>query len=439
MKEGKKVVITYGTFDLFHQGHYNILRRAKELGDYLIVGVTGETYDIERGKLSVKDSLVKRIENVKETGFADLIIVEEYLGQKIQDIIKYNVDILVVGSDWIGKFDHMKKYCEVKYLERTKNISSTMLRESDEEILKLGIVSDDLRDDDFIIESKYVSGIHAESVYSDDDSMAEQFRNKFELDKSFSDYDAFLNETDIIYIKCNRKNKFDRIKRALERKKIVLSSPVLSDSAEEIRELYDCANKNGTVLVECLPTFYLQAFVQLLWNAKGNLIGDLISVKNGFRIGGLAGINRNDLKANIYFSALVAEEFFGTNTDFSLNSVAYGESRYSILIGKSESGIYLSEIGDGDYISTKMEIRGTDGEIIIPEDWWYTGYFELHKKGEGSFKRYSWNFEGNGMRYVIMSVLPKAGAAPTSSDIRIPAEESIDILVKTNSLLNDRG
>ena len=124
-----KKVITYGTFDLFHQGHYNILKRAKELGDYLIVGVTGESYDMERGKLSVRDSLVTRIENVKKTGFVDKVIIEEYLGQKIHDVIEYDVDVLVIGSDWKGKFDHLRKYCDVVYLERTKNISSTLLIE----------------------------------------------------------------------------------------------------------------------------------------------------------------------------------------------------------------------------------------------------------------------------------------------------------------------
>ena len=124
MKRG----ITYGTFDLFHQGHYNILKRARELGDYLVVGVTSESYDIERGKLNVQDSLLKRIENVRKTGFADEIIVEEYQGQKLNDITKYNIDLLVVGSDWRGKFDYLKNYCEVVYLERTKNISSTKLR-----------------------------------------------------------------------------------------------------------------------------------------------------------------------------------------------------------------------------------------------------------------------------------------------------------------------
>ena len=93
-----KKVITYGTFDLFHQGHYNIIKRAKAYGDYLIVGVTSESYDIERGKLSVHDSLLTRIENVKKTGLVDEIIVEEYLGQKTRDIIQYDIDTLVVGS-----------------------------------------------------------------------------------------------------------------------------------------------------------------------------------------------------------------------------------------------------------------------------------------------------------------------------------------------------
>ena len=152
-------VITYGTFDLLHQGHYNILKRAKELGDYLIVGVTGEIYDLERGKLNVQDSLLTRIENVRKTGLADKIIVEEYMGQKISDVVKYDIDKLVIGSDWYGKFDYLNRYCEVVYLERTKNISSTQLREK-QKIYNIGIISDTMEDGEIVVESKYVSGIH---------------------------------------------------------------------------------------------------------------------------------------------------------------------------------------------------------------------------------------------------------------------------------------
>ena len=124
-----KKVITYGSFDLFHEGHYRLLERAKKLGDYLIVGVTTEYYDESRGKLNVVDSLMERIEHVKQTGFADKIIIEDHVGQKIEDIQKYDVDIFTVGSDWAGKFEYIKDYCDVVYLERTKGISSTMLRD----------------------------------------------------------------------------------------------------------------------------------------------------------------------------------------------------------------------------------------------------------------------------------------------------------------------
>ena len=92
-----KKVITYGTFDLFHQGHYNLLKRAKELGDYLIVGVTTEHFDESRGKVNVVDSVLERVENVRKTGFADEIILEDHIGQKIEDIQKYQIDIFTVG------------------------------------------------------------------------------------------------------------------------------------------------------------------------------------------------------------------------------------------------------------------------------------------------------------------------------------------------------
>ena len=93
-----KKVITYGTYDLLHQGHINLLRRAKELGDYLIVGVTNDNFDRERGKLNVTDNVLERVEAIKATGLADQIIIEDYFGQKIDDIQKYDVDILPLAA-----------------------------------------------------------------------------------------------------------------------------------------------------------------------------------------------------------------------------------------------------------------------------------------------------------------------------------------------------
>ena len=123
-----KKVITYGTYDFLHYGHIRLLERAKALGDYLIVGVTADDFDKVRGKINVQQTLVERIEAVKATGLADKIIVEEYEGQKIDDIKRYGVDVFTVGSDWVGKCDYLKEYCDVVYLERTEGVSSSEIR-----------------------------------------------------------------------------------------------------------------------------------------------------------------------------------------------------------------------------------------------------------------------------------------------------------------------
>lgn len=93
------IVITYGTYDLLHQGHINLLRRAKELGDYLIVGVTSDSFDRGRGKLNVRNIVLERVEAVKATGYADEVIIEDYVGQKIDDILKYDVVTVLLGND----------------------------------------------------------------------------------------------------------------------------------------------------------------------------------------------------------------------------------------------------------------------------------------------------------------------------------------------------
>ena len=155
-----KKVITYGTYDLLHQGHINLLRRAKELGDYLIVGVTNDSFDRDRGKLNVRNNVLERVEAVKATGYADQIIIEDYIGQKIDDIQKYDVDIFAIGSDWEGKFDYLKEYCEVVYLPRTEGISSTMLRNESQEIIKVGIVGCGRVARRFPFEADVVNGIN---------------------------------------------------------------------------------------------------------------------------------------------------------------------------------------------------------------------------------------------------------------------------------------
>lgn len=122
-----KKVITYGTFDLFHVGHLNILKRAKECGDYLIVCVSSDNFNKIKGKKSMisEEDRVAIVEAIK---YVDEVILENDWEQKISDIVDNQVDVFVMGDDWTGKFDYLKEYCDVVYLPRTDGISSTMLK-----------------------------------------------------------------------------------------------------------------------------------------------------------------------------------------------------------------------------------------------------------------------------------------------------------------------
>ncbi|MDO4189794.1 MAG: adenylyltransferase/cytidyltransferase family protein, partial [Lachnospiraceae bacterium] len=158
-------VITYGTYDLLHHGHIRLLERAKELGDYLIVGVTADDFDKTRGKINVKQSLSERVEAVRATQIADEIIVEEYEGQKIDDIRRLDVDVFTVGSDWVGYFDYLEEYCEVVYLERTKGVSSSEIRNEKRKI-SLGLVGEESYINKVATETSFVNGLKLSGVYA---------------------------------------------------------------------------------------------------------------------------------------------------------------------------------------------------------------------------------------------------------------------------------
>lgn len=124
-----KRVLTYGTYDLLHYGHIRLLKRAKALGDYLIVAVSTDEFNAGKGKKSYH-SYETRKEMLEAVRYVDLVIPEETWEQKIHDVKKYEVDIVVMGGDWNGseKFEHLKELCEVVYLDRTKGVSTTQIK-----------------------------------------------------------------------------------------------------------------------------------------------------------------------------------------------------------------------------------------------------------------------------------------------------------------------
>ena len=122
-----KIIITYGTFDLLHYGHIELLRRCSELGDFLIVGLSSDEFNKIKGKKS-HFNYKKRKEMLEVISYVDKIIPENNWGQKQKDIKSHNVDVFVMGDDWTGKFDELREFCEVMYISRTPSISSTAIK-----------------------------------------------------------------------------------------------------------------------------------------------------------------------------------------------------------------------------------------------------------------------------------------------------------------------
>ena len=400
-----KKVITYGTFDLFHKGHYNILKRAKALGDYLIVGVTSESYDIERGKLNVRDSLLTRIENVQRTGFADEIIIEEYQGQKLSDILKYGVDILVLGSDWRGKFDYLRDYCEVIYLERTKNISSTMLR-IEGKTYRIGVIADTLWDGGIVWESKYVSGLHTLCVFSEDPQLAAKFCEKYELDNSFTDLALFLDNIDIVYVHSSWQGREAYVRRCLQAGKYVICDAPITRDPSLLQGLFDCARDQGVILFEKIPLVYLRAFNQLVWHVHGGLIGEVMAVKCAISQEYLPGARQFE-DMTVYPLCAVLK-LLGTqwkNLETCRVDGRDGESRFESISIQYEGAIARIDASKGLDNPNGFTIIGSEGRITVPDDWWNTGYFEARLHGADSLKRFCFNFEGNGLRYLLQEMM----------------------------------
>lgn len=123
-----KTILTYGTFDLFHVGHLNLLKRARSLGDRLVVGLSTDEFNLDMKNKVTAIPYKDRKFILEHLTCVDLVIPEMSWEQKIDDVIKYNVDVFVMGHDWEGKFDFLSEHCDVHYLPRTENISSTMIK-----------------------------------------------------------------------------------------------------------------------------------------------------------------------------------------------------------------------------------------------------------------------------------------------------------------------
>jgi len=425
-------VITYGTFDLFHEGHYNILRRAKDLGDYLIVGVTSEEYDQARGKLNVRDSLITRIENVKKTGFADEIIVEESPGQKFRDIQKYNIDIFTIGSDWVGVFDYLKEYCQVIYLERTKDISSTMLRIKETPIQRIGIIGTGRIANRFVPEAALVSGVNTRCVYNPNIESAEIFAQKWGID-AYEDIEDFFEASDIVYIASPHETHYSYILKALEHGKHVLCEKPMCLNKVQAEELFAYAKRKNVVLFEGIKTAYCPGFAKLLGIACSGAIGNIRGVEACFTK--LEEGNKRELTDRRYGGSFTELGSYCLLPILKLFGQEYKEIRFESI--KAETGIDLytkayiryanglatATCGLGVKSEGKLLISGTTGYIVAEAPWWKTSYFEVHHENPNDVERFSDRFLGDGLRYEICDMLSMING-DTKNDFKLTRRDS---------------
>ena len=427
-----KRVITYGTFDLFHEGHYRLLERAKQLGDYLIVGVTTEGYDQNRGKLNVIDSLMTRIENVRKTGFADEIIIEETPGQKFRDIKKYQIDIFTVGSDWVGHFDYLKDFCEVVYLERTKNISSTMLRTQNKHIQRIGIIGTGRIANRFIPEAKLVSGVNTQGVYNPHTESAERFAEKWEIE-AYKDIEDFYNAIDAVYIASPHETHYAYIKSALEHGKHVLCEKPMVLKREEAEELFAYAKERNLILFEGIKTAYCPGFDQLMGIACSGLIGTIRNVEACFtKLENPEKRELTDLKYGGSFIELGSYcmlpiiKLFGeeyTDVRFDTINADNGLDLFTKVSFKYPNGIATATCGLGVKSEGRLLISGTKGYIIAEAPWWKTSYFEVHHENPNDIEKYSERFLGDGLRYEIRDFLSMINGS-NKSEFKLTRSES---------------
>lgn len=403
-------VITYGTYDLLHEGHINLLNRAKELGDYLIVGVTSDSFDKGRGKLNVRNNVLERVEAVRATGLADEIIIEDYIGQKIDDIQRYEIDVFAVGSDWTGKFDYLKEYCKVIYLPRTEGISSTMLRESELGYCHIGIIGAGRIASRFVQESKVVNGVKVTDVFDVDYDCAQQFAKEFQIRAHYKSIDSFLDHIDAVYIASPHIYHYEHIKKSLLAQKHVLCEIPLVLSKNHAAELYNYASEHNLVLLEASKTAFCPAFNHLVTLIKSGIIGDVVDIR--VALSKMVDFPSRELDLTQGGGAMNEHSSLTLMSIIKLLGVGYSDVKFYSKL-KDGVDIYTKVILDYPHatssatlgIGVKTEgnlvVSGTKGYVYVPAPWWLTSYFEVRYEDQTKNRKYFYSYDGEGLRYEI--------------------------------------
>lgn len=409
-----KKVITYGTYDLLHQGHINLLRRAKELGDYLIVGVTSDSFDRGRGKLNVRNNVLERVEAVKATGYADEVIIEDYIGQKIDDIQKYNVDIFAIGSDWEGYFDYLNEFTTVVYLPRTEGISSTMLRAETTTDVKVGVIGCGRIAHRFPLEADVVNGIQIVAAYDINSNTVNDYARTFKNVMVCHTPEALYNEVDAVYIATPHLSHYQYIKDALHEGKHVLVETPMVLNAEQAKELFELAERKDCILMEANKTAHSPAFNHLMVMIKSGVIGEVVDVEAS--LSQLLDKDGREFDPKQAGGALFEQgsypllpiiKLMGCNYK-NLNIYSRMENGVDIHtkgVLRYDHAVCSFKVGLGVKTEGNLVISGTKGYAYVPAPWWLTDYFEFRYEDQNKNQKYFYKWDGAGLRYEIQEFI----------------------------------
>lgn len=411
-----KKVITYGTYDLLHAGHVNLLRRAKELGDYLIVGVTSDSFDRNRGKLNVRNNVLERVEAVRATGFADKIIIEDYVGQKIDDIQKYGIDIFAIGSDWDGKFDYLNEFCDVVYLPRTEGISSTKLRAETTPKIRVGIIGCGRVASRFPVEAEVVSGVSVVGAYDVKFEKLIEFVESHHLRKTFESMEELFSEVDAVYVATPHLTHYSIVKAALQNGKHVLCETPLVLEEQQAKELFTLAEKNHVILMEANKTAHCPAFNHLVVMIKSGVIGEVVDIEASLSKlwdddmslrefdPGQAGGSMYELGSYplLPIIKLLGTEFENLNL---YSRIKDGVDMYTKGVFRYPHAVGSFKVGLGVKTEGNMVVSGTKGYAYVPAPWWKTDYFELRYEDQNQNKKFFYKWDGAGLRYEIQEFI----------------------------------
>lgn len=409
-------VITYGTYDLLHQGHINLLRRAKELGDYLIVGVTSDSFDKGRGKLNVRNNVLERVEAVKATGYADEIIIEDYVGQKIDDIQKYNVDVFAIGSDWEGYFDYLNEYTKVVYLPRTEGISSTMLRAESTTDVKVGIIGCGRIAKRFPSEASVVNGIKIVATYDINNKASESIASSIEDCKFCDSINDLYDLVDAVYIATPHLSHYVYIKESISAGKHVLVETPMVLNGNQAKELFDFAEQKGVILMEANKTAHCPAFNHLMVMVKSGVIGEVVDIEaseSKLWSDDMSLREFDPLQAggSLYelgsYTLLPIVKLMGCQYD-NLNLYSRmkdGVDMFTRGVFRYSHATCSFKVGLGVKTEGSLVISGTKGYAYVPAPWWKTDYFEFRYEDQNKNQKYFYKWDGDGLRYEIQEFI----------------------------------